>query len=31
VLLHNAMVGNHAVLNGRSRDLSVGDYNVITE
>lgn len=31
VLLHNAMVGNHAVWNGRSRDLSVGDYNVITE
>jgi hypothetical protein len=25
------MVGNHAVLNGRPRDLSVGDYNVITE
>lgn len=27
----NTMIGNHAVWNGRARDLSVGDYNVITE
>lgn len=27
----NSMIGNHAVWNGRARDLSVGDFNVITE
>jgi len=31
VLLHNTLVGNHAIWKGRSRELSIGDYNVITE
>lgn len=29
LLLSDSMVGNHAAVEGRSADLSVGDYNVI--
>lgn len=29
LLLSDSMVGNHAVIEGRTADLSVGDYNVI--
>jgi glucose-1-phosphate thymidylyltransferase len=29
LVLSDSMVGNHAVVEGRSADLSVGDYNVI--
>ncbi|MFN3530327.1 MAG: sugar nucleotidyltransferase [Bacteroidia bacterium] len=31
LVLENAMLGNYAAWNGRARDLSVGDYNQITE
>jgi glucose-1-phosphate thymidylyltransferase len=29
--ISNSMIGNYAEYNGRARDLSMGDYNQITE
>jgi glucose-1-phosphate thymidylyltransferase len=31
LVISNSMIGNQVVFQGRTRDLSVGDYNVITE
>lgn len=30
-VITNSMLGNHAIYEGRPKDLSVGDFNVITE